>query len=313
MKNILRAAAIISAVSLLQACATAPADKKTAQAPAKVYSRSVASMGLNQVQASSCPKTMKSQEFYAKSDWKELIGLANACVKGERWAHVEAFAEMLSIRDPKAPWGAYYWALAAEYRNDMARALWMIELAVKKAPDVGILHFQKGRLLWKEDSHSPAMEALVKAVQLDGSLTEAHVFLGQIYFRDQEYAKSTQHFYTALQSRPSDPIALSGLAESRLQAGDTSGAIEAMKRASLAYPDRYEFPLREAYIFETVLGDKVQALQAYKTAMGIISSKRIKGATVSTVEKKIAELEKVTRQPTSAVADKKAPVPEVKR
>lgn len=311
MKNFIRASAMLASAALLQACAAAPA-KRSAEAPAKVYSRSVASIGLNQIQGSSCPKTMKSHEFYAKSDWKELVGVANACVKAERWSHVESFGELLSIREPRAPWGAYYWALAAEQRNDPARALWMIELAIKKAPEAGILHFQKGRLLWKESSYSPAMEALLKAVQLDGTLSEAHVFLGQIYFRDQEYAKATQHFYTALQSRPSDAIALSGLAESRLQAGDTTGAIDAMKRAGQAYPDRYEFALREAYIFESILGDKVQALQAYRNAMGIISSKKIKGATFVNVEKKIAELEKVTRQP-SNIAEKKAPAPEVKR
>jgi Flp pilus assembly protein TadD len=188
----------------------------------------------------------------------------------------------------------------------------MIDLALKKAPDLGILHFEKGRLLWKDGSFGVAMEELLKAVQLDGSLSEAHVFLGQIYFRDQDYAKATQHFYTVLKSRPSDPIALSGLAESRLQAGDTNGALEAIKRAVSAYPERIEFALREAYIFETVLGDKVQALESYRSALTVISNKRIKGAVAANVERKVSELEKLTRQP-SAVAERAPKKPEVKR
>jgi tetratricopeptide (TPR) repeat protein len=291
-------------------CSSAPVQK-TATESEKVYSRSVSSVGLAYVQATSCPKAIKP-DAYTRTDWKELVGIANACVKSDRWSHVEILAEMISVREPKAPWGAYYWAIAAEHKHDQARALWMIDLALKKAPDLGILHFQKGRLLWGDKLYNQAMEELLKAVQADGNLSEAHVFLGQIYFRDQEYAKATQHFYTVLKARPNDPIALSGLAESRLQSGDTMGAIEAIKRAVSAYPDRIEFAMREAYIFETVVGDKAQALQAYRNAMNVISNKRIRGPIAITVEKKISELEKLTRQP-STVAERKGSLPEVKK
>jgi len=302
-------------ILLLAGCGTTGAVTKkepAAEPQAKTYTQSISSVGLAYVQASQCPKSLKSADALAKADWKELVSMANGCVKAERWSHVDDLAEVLSTREPRAPWGAYYWALVAEARHDHSRAVWMIDLALKKAPEAGVLHFEKGRLLWKDGSFTPAMESLLKAVQLDGSLSEAHVFLGQIYFRDQDYAKATQHFYTVLKSRPTDPIALSGLAESRLQAGDTNGALEAIKRAVSAYPDRIEFALREAYIFETIVGDKVQALEAYRGAKNVISSKRIKGAVAANVEKKISELEKLTRQP-SAVAETTPKKPEVKR
>lgn len=308
----------LSLLILLTACSTTPAKKKEAavEQVVKPYTQSVSSIGLAYVQASQCPKALKSSEGYAKTDMKELVSMANGCVKAERWGHVETLAEIIAVKDSRAPWGAYYWALAAEFRHETSRAFWMIDLALKKAPDVGILHFEKGRLLWKDGVYAGAMESLTKAVQLDGSLSEAHVFLGQIYFRDQDYARATQHFYAVLKARPTDPIALSGLAESRLQAGDTNGAIEAIKRAVSAYPDRVEFALREAYIFESVVGDKLQALEAYRSVRNVMSSRRIKGAIASNVEKKIAELEKMTRQP-SAIAenDSKKPgkKPEVKR
>ncbi|MEQ1879109.1 MAG: tetratricopeptide repeat protein [Bdellovibrionia bacterium] len=306
----------LSIISGLAACGTTQtvAKKEILEVPVKAYAQSVTSVGLSYIQASQCPKALKTAEGYAKTDWKELVAIANGCVKAERWGHVDDLAELLSTREPRAPWGAYYWALVAEARHDTARAIWMIDLALKKAPEAGVLHFEKGRLLWKDESFTSAMESLLKAVQLDGSLSEAHVFLGQIYFRDQDYGKATQHFYAVLKARPTDPIALSGLAESRLQAGDTNGALEAIKRAVSAYPDKIEFALREAYIFETIVGDKVQALEAYRSAMNVISSKRIKGAVASNVEKKISELEKLTRQPSSVAERAPAPKkPEVKR
>jgi tetratricopeptide (TPR) repeat protein len=298
-------------LSLTAGCGTSPVKTTSNDAP-KNYSRTVSSVAVEHVQASQCPKTPKAVESYAKTDWKEMIQIANACVKAQKWAQVETLAEALSQAEPKAPWGAYYWALSADQRGDTARALWMTDLALKKAPDLGMLYFEKGRLLWSEKSYGPAMEALLKAVQLDGSLSEAHVFLGQIYFRDQDYTKATQHFYTVLQSRPNDPIALSGLAESRLQAGDTNGALEAIKRAVSAFPDKVEFSLREAYIFETVVGDKLQALQAYRVAKGVLTNKKMRGPAVLNVDKKIAELEKTTRQP-SNVAEGNNKKPEVKR
>jgi tetratricopeptide (TPR) repeat protein len=296
----------------ISGCGSAPVKPSNTEAQAKIYSRSVASIGLPFVQAGQCPKTQKPMESFAKSDWKELVEIANGCVKAAKWSQVDILADTLSQREPKAPWGAYYWALSAEQKGDQARAFWMIDLALKKAPDLGILYFERGRLLWKENSFGPAMEALLKAVQLDGNLSEAHVFLGQIYFRDQDYSKATQHFYIVLKSRPTDPIALSGLAESRLQAGDTNGAIEAIKRAVSAYPDRIEFALREAYIFETVVGDKTQALQAYRSARGVAISKKIKGSVALNIEKKIAELEKSARQP-GAIAESVPKKTEVKR
>src|SRR6185437_14292476 len=47
------------------------------------------------------------------------------------------------------PWGAFYLSVAADQRHDLQRALWMIELAVKKSPHNGLLYYQRGRVHWQ--------------------------------------------------------------------------------------------------------------------------------------------------------------------
>src|SRR5690606_412785 len=144
---------------------------------------------------------------YSKKTWKELVNEANACVRAEKWSHVEEIASELARKDTNSPWGPYYLGLSAEKDGNLDRALWMAELTIKRSPGLALAHFQKGRILWKKEVFNESLDSLHQALQLDPNLIDTHLFLGQIFFRDQNFAKAARHFQAVLKVRPRDPTA----------------------------------------------------------------------------------------------------------
>src|SRR5690606_12764514 len=99
-------------------------------------------------------------------------------------SQLEEVANHLSRKDHMAPWGPYYLSLAAEARKDYDRALWMVELALKKSPEQGILSYQKGRIIWALEDYTQALELFETALDHDPKILDAHMMLGQIFYRD---------------------------------------------------------------------------------------------------------------------------------
>ena len=137
------------------------------------------------------------------ADWKMLVRHANGCIAKGDWKSVEMIAGEIAGRDIESPWGVYYLSLAADHAGDLPRALWMAELAMKKAPAIGLFGYQKGRVLWKMEKHRAAVEEIQAAVKHEPRLVDAHLFLGQVYARDQQPEKSAAHFQKAAELDPS--------------------------------------------------------------------------------------------------------------
>lgn len=243
-------------VILMSACASAPQKKVVVEAPK--YKEKSMSRSLAEVPLSACDKSS-----WDKKERDELIGIASSCARSNQWNRVEQVGQFLSETDSLVPWGPYFLSLSASQAKDNERALWMIELALKKAPETGLLHYQKGRILWDMARYGEGMNEILGAVRVDGSLKEGHLFLGQVYFRDQEYDKAARHFHMVLDVEPNNAIALSGIAECLLQVGDVRGALDVLARASRAHPEQIDFKLRAAQVYEGVVKDPGQALAMY--------------------------------------------------
>lgn len=282
-------------LSLLTACSTAPSAAPVVQTVAKSKTVPVMAVSLERVNSSDCTQTANLDT----RNWKSLLAKGNACVKAQAWEKLEQIGNGLITKEPFQPWGSYFLSLAAEGQGNMARSMWMIDLSLKKNSDYGILYFQKGRLLWNQKIYSGALEQFIKSVALDENLTDAHLFLGQIFFRDQEYAKASEQFFMVLKSRPGDAMALSGLGESRLQKGDNVGALEIFQRAIHAHPEKVEFRLRQAFIYESILNEKETALGLYIDIKQYMKRNNIKTVAALDVDRKITELESVRRAPSS--------------
>ena len=119
----------------------------------------------------------------------------------------------LAQKDANSPWGPYFLSLHAEQGKHFERAEWMIELALKKAPGLGILYYQKGRLLWLQGKYNQAVDAFEYAVKRKVHLVESHLFLGKIFLRDFELKLAKDHLEVVLKSAPRNKEALLSLSQ----------------------------------------------------------------------------------------------------
>lgn len=252
---------ILLAILFLGACSTSP-TRSPASDPtvtSEIFVKQVQIKTIKELD----PKDCHSSEL-KNSNWKELLNSASACVSAAKWNQVDLFAKELSERDTSSPWGPYFYALSAENQNQMERAIWMNELALKRAPTTALFYYQKGRLSWKRDSYKESVDSFNRALQLDSNFIDAHLFLGQIHFRDQDYARSARHFQAVLRVRPKDQTALIGLAECHIQLSDAKSALEFLEKGARLYTAESVYLVRQAYVYEYLLNDAQSAVEIYK-------------------------------------------------
>ena len=65
----------------------------------------------------------------------------------KKWKEVEVIANVLSNYHVASPWGALFKSIVAENQKKLSRALWMANSALKRAPKIPVLNYQKGRIL----------------------------------------------------------------------------------------------------------------------------------------------------------------------
>jgi tetratricopeptide (TPR) repeat protein len=311
MKLLLALSIISTLLTLGCSTATKPSASSASTATsAKAVKVPVVSLDMDQVSLSLCPKTNGD---YTKKPWKGLVSMASSCVRNQSWDRLDEIGHALLEREPFQPWGGYFLSLAAEGKGEFAKARWYIDLALKKNSSYGILFYQNGRLLWQEKLYGEAVSEVSKAVKMDSTLNDAHLFLAEVHFRDQEYDKASEFFYNVLKAKPTHAVALMGLAESRLQRGDHVGALEIFQRGASYHTDRVDFLIRQAFVYETFMNDKVNALNLYIKARKKLASDSGKSQKLSEVELKIQSLEGKSRTPAVSSAAVPATKKEVKR
>jgi Tfp pilus assembly protein PilF len=176
-----------------------------------------------------CPTEQKS---ILKQAWTDLVAMANSCLLKNKLNMAEEIALELSNNTSHAPWGPYYLALVAEKNGNLKKAIWMSELALKRAPDVGILNFNKGRLLWKNADFSESVEYLEKSISLKINIYEAYYLLGAIYLRDQDLKKAKNYLNGSLNLNTNHFDTLVSLAKVHHLEGDLSNEMLYLERAN---------------------------------------------------------------------------------
>jgi len=302
----IRLSAFVTFSVLVAACASGP-QKKTETVDAEAEKRSQIYMAnlevepLGETGSGTCAvpswalKPAPARGSGPSKEWPRLVAHANACVKAKIWRNVEILGYALGRADIDSPWGAYFLSLAAEASGDRARALWMIDLAQKKAGGrSGLFMYQKGRILFELGETAQAMELVGRAVQLEKRLTEGHLFLARIYHRDLELERAAKHYQAVLGADGKNFVALAGLAEVKLAqgAGDEAAALYAKLVA--AQPSGLQNWLRLAYIQETVQKNPAEALNTYRNLKSSIEKGQIKDRPEFDLAARIKALEEST-------------------
>lgn len=288
--NFWRFLILVSFVGGLAGCGSSSKKATQKSMDGSVFTRSIvpASLRTTHFDKSDCSRQLKPEKY---SQWKNLVGLANSCVKAGQWPMVEAIGNRLAQIEQANPWGMYYLSLAAQQRKDYDRALWMIDLALKKSPQFGLFAYQKGRILWDMNNFSSAVSMFHQAIDADPNLIDAHLILGQVYFRDRELAKAGRHFEAVLLVEPNNVSAVAGLAELRLERNDIQPAIELLTRAINLAPDRLDIRLRLAFVYESKEKDLDQALNTYRRIKSLFQNGQLKGTLPFSLDEKIKALE----------------------
>ena len=160
--------ALTLAAMTMTACSSAPvatsAKKVNSAEVQRKYASQIDSSFEGEKKLENCP-TQKQLDL--DKNWKSLMDKANGCINKSQWSMVETIGEKISQVEPDAPWGAYYLSVASENRGHTERAMWMIDLALKKASDVGVLRYQRGRILWKQQFFKEAIAEMQRSIELD--------------------------------------------------------------------------------------------------------------------------------------------------
>lgn len=257
-------------------------------------------------QPSAAQKVAMSSLEGPSKDWKDLLAKASACAGDKNWKTLNVVAETLARTDINAPWGAYFMSVAAEGQGEWQRALWMVELAQKKAGQAnGLFMYQHGRVMLGLKDTTRAMSDVQKAVSLEPKLMYGHLFLAEIYHRDLEWAPAAEHYRAVLSIDDKSSRALAGLAEVRLNQGDAVEAAALYQKAITWQPARLDWWLRLGSIYETSLKSAEQALATYKSLRTSLDKGDVKQRPSMDLTAKIKSLENAVsaaRQPAAVAA-----------
>lgn len=279
---------------ILSGCATSqPTGKKlefdsAAKERAKIYLKDLASVDFRYSNTGRpCARPADSD------DWKVFVLAAGACVQKGDWVLVEKIGTEMAAREVDSPWGAYFLGLAASQKGEFLRAHWLLDLSEKKAGGpIGIVRYEKARLLEREEGPSSAAKEMKEAVRLDGTLLAGHLWLAQVYHRDRVMAEAEKHYRQALDIKADLWPALSGLSEILMDKNDGVEAANVLSRALILKPESAETRVKLAHVYENMTKEPVKALQTLRELRVAMEKGRAKGRVGFDLNTKILSLEK---------------------
>lgn len=211
--------------------------------------------------SASCPK--RNSDLKDK-DWNAMLEMANDCVKKKSWKKLSMVADKLSIMAPLSPWGPYYLSIYEQENKNFDKAHWLIDLALKKTPNFGMLYYQKARLYWSQQQKVDAITLTQKALNLDNRIKSAHLFLANIYLSESDYSRALEHYSYLDKNGVNNKNVTLGLAESLYKLNKMEKAQPYLKK-SLSYMNNdFDVMLMYAEALE-VSSNKIQdTLSVYK-------------------------------------------------
>lgn len=282
---------------LIGGCASTGAKKPVAGPNASegvkpFYSEKSRAVTLEQYSEAVCPTESK----WESSEWKSLMKLAGACVKAKDWVKVEKMANVLATRAVTTPWGPYYLGLVAENRRDYPRAIWMFELALKKAPDEGLFHYELGRVYWDLKDEAIALQHLKMASDLSPTLAPAHFLLGQMAEQRGESPQAENLWQRALTANPRHLPAILAMATLRFKQKNYVDSEVWFHRALELNPRSSKTRLALAQVQEQYLKNIAAALESYKQLKQLAAEKKLDEGVHLNLDDKIQSLQKTLSQ-----------------
>lgn len=248
-----------------------------------------------------------------KTDWQIWVKVGADCVAAKNWIFVDRVGQELSLKEPHAPWGAYFLSIAAENRSNLLQAQWYVDLAIKKAPNLGLLDYQKSRIYFLEKEFELAATTAESAIKKDPELTPAHLFLAQLYHRDGDLKNAESRYEDVLKLESKNKEALMGLAECLAERKELARALEYFSRGSVHYPREFHFQWRKAELLESEKKDFEQALNTYRSIYDLYRRRTLEGDRPRDVKEQLDQKIKALEAQVRSVASVKKESKEEKK
>ncbi len=308
-KNLgLKLAGIISLLIFVSGCATtgsSPTAKFDPKAAEKARPYLANHFGVDYRTASiggTC------QDMTAKDDWKLWVQAAGACVQKQDWSRVEKLGTEMSSRQVDSPWGPYFLGVAAAQRGEMLRAHWMFELAEKKAGGpIGLVRYEKARILEKEEGVAEAAREMKEAVRVDASLMPGLLWLAQVHQRDRMNREAEGYYRAVLALKGDVWSALAGLSEIAVENKNGPEAADLLSRAIQIKPEIAETRVRLAFVYETLTNEPQKALQTLRELRVAVEKGRARGKVGFDLNAKIKTIEQTMKPEPTGQAREREP------
>ncbi len=228
-----------------------------------------------------------------KENLSSLARAADACAEYKKIDRLEMLANHIAKTFATEPWGAFYLSIAAEQKADLARALWMIELALKKSPKNAILLYQRGRIHWSLNEIALAVADYNEALKFNPKLSDAHIILAQLAARNQDYKGAQKHYLAVVDVESENHKVFAALAENDLKLNQVKDSVSHYETAVNLSPRNVEYRMRLAVLYEVYAKDYDQALSVYRKLKSLLSENRAPSndSVATDVNDKIKKLE----------------------
>src|SRR5271170_5611219 len=161
---------------------------------------------------------------------------------------------------------ALYAAAVVQWRDRRRdEAIKLIDEALRRKPDFAAALCMGGYMLGECGKPEPALRFYRRAIELDASLTVAHLNAGKLLFGERRFAEALSSFEAATALAPDDPDAWSSRAGALRELGRLEESLEAARRALFL---RDDFPEAAINLANALLKlDRAEeALDAYLQA-----------------------------------------------
>lgn len=248
------------------------------------------------------------------ADWKMWVQAAGACVQKQDWAQTEKLGTEMSSRHIDSPWGPYFLGVAAIQRREFLRAQWMFDLSEKKAgAPIGLVHYEKARMIEKEEGAAAAAKEMKVAINADPSLLPALLWLAQVHHRDRMNVEAEKYYRSVLSLKSDNYPALAGLGDLMIEAEKGSDAADFLTRAIAIKPEIAETRSKLALVYETLTKEPAKALQTLRELRVALEKGRAKGKVGFDIGAKIKSIEQTMKPESSGQARDREPAQEKKK
>lgn len=250
----------------------------------------------------------------ATAEWKTWVLAAGTCVQKSDWPQVEKLGVEMSARHVDSPWGPYFLGVAAAQRGEMLRAHWMFEMAEKKAGvPIGLVHYEKARLIEKTDGPALAAKEMQLAVKADPTLLPGFLWLAQVHHRDGMNADAERYYRAVLALKDDNYSALVGLGDIMVEKQNGAEAVELLSRAIALKSDVVETRSKLAFAYENLTKEPVKALHTLRDLRVAIEKGRVRGKTAYDLGAKIKSIEQSIKPESTAQARDREPAQDKKK